>query len=75
MNISQKTKDAFVEATLEFGRVVVLATLPILTEAILSGSIDWRIIAVTATVAGLRWVDKFLHTKAPEGKSGGLTRF
>jgi hypothetical protein len=75
MKISQQTKDALVEATKEFARVIVLALVPIFIVQIEAGSFDWRVLAFTGAIAGLRWVDKFLHTKAPEGKSGGLTRF
>ena len=68
-------KKAFIEALKEAGRVVVLAVIPVLIASLESNTFDWRAIAVVAGLAFLRFIDKYLHVKAPEGESGGLTRF
>jgi len=67
--------DAFKEALKELGRVVVLAIVPILIDSLTANKLDVRIIMVAAALAGLRFIDKYLHSLAPEGKAGGLTRF
>lgn len=64
-----------VEALKELGRVVVIAIIPILIDSLNKGEININTIAVVGTIAGLRFIDKYLHEKAPEGKSGGLTNF
>jgi len=67
------------EAIKEAGRVVVLAVLPILIADLESGSFDWRLIAVTAGLTLLRFIDKFFHelgsNEDNESLSKGLTRF
>jgi len=66
---------AFIEALKEAGRVVVLAVVPVLIASLEAKTFDWVSIGVVAGVALLRFIDKYLHEKAPEGESGGLTRF
>lgn len=74
---------ALAESFKELLRVVVLAVLPVLIDSIISGQIEFRTLAVVGAVAGLRFVDKFLHEQAkaapqPEGGIGklhGLTGF
>lgn len=68
-------KEILIEAGKELLRVVVLAIIPVLIASLEAGLIDWRLIVVTAGIAFLRGVDKYLHLKAPEGLAGGLTRF
>jgi len=63
------------EALKELCRVIVLAIIPILIEALNSGKFDIRIILVTGAIAGLKFIDKLLHLNAPKGEAGGLTRF
>jgi len=69
------TKNAIIEALKEAGRVLVLAIIPVLIDSLSKGSIDWKVVAVTGAIALLRFVYKFLHENAPEGKAGGLTQF
>jgi hypothetical protein len=64
-----------IEALKEAGRVAVLAVLPIIIDSVAKGVIDWNLVAVTALVAVLRFLDAYLHNNAPAGVSGGLTRF
>lgn len=72
-------KQPLIDATAELARVMVLAVIPVLIASLKNDSIDWRVIGVVALIAGLKWVDKFLHKfgKANENKvlETGLTRF
>ena len=74
-----KIKQPLIDATAELARVMVLAVIPVLITSLESQTIDWRVIGVVALIAGLRWVDKFLHKfgEANENKvlEAGLTRF
>jgi hypothetical protein len=55
-------KQAFIEATKELGRVVLLAVIPLAISYFEQNKgIDWRALAIVALLATLRWVDKFLH--------------
>jgi hypothetical protein len=63
------------EALRELGRVVVLSIIPVLIDSLNKGEIDYRTVLVVGAIAGLRFIDKFLHEQAPEGKAGGLTNF
>ena len=68
-----------VEALKELLRVVLLATIPVIVTSVESGAVDAKIIATVALLAGLRFVDKWLHEKGKEeGDKNlvkGLTRF
>jgi hypothetical protein len=63
------------EALKELGRVALLAVLPVIISSIESNNFDYKLILVVAGVAVLRALDKYLHLQAPDGVSGGLTRF
>lgn len=65
--------DSFIEAVKEGLRVVVIAVIPVVIDALLSGAVDLRLVAVTGAVAGLRFLDKWLHESGVAEK--GLTRF
>jgi len=77
-----------IEAGKEMLRVIVLAVLPIILTGLNQTTgqinIDWKVIAVVALVAGLKFLDKWLHEKGVELKDRGnwdnsllkgLTRF
>ena len=72
-------KDSFVRAAKEFFRVVVVAVIPMLVVGLQEGRVDLKVVALVAAIAGLRFLDKFLHELGKEvGSSrlvGGLTRF
>jgi hypothetical protein len=68
-------KEAIIEGLKEAGRVVVLATIPLLIDSLGKGEIDWGVIAVAGAIALLRFLDKFLHEQEKDGVAGGLTRF
>ena len=72
-------KQPLIDATAELLRVMVLAVIPVLIASLENQSIDWRVIGIVALIAGLRWLDKFLHKfgEANDNKvlEAGLTRF
>lgn len=72
-------KQPLIDATAELLRVMVLAVIPVLITSLEKQEIDWRVIGVVALIAGLRWIDKFLHKfgEANDKKvlEAGLTRF
>ena len=74
----------FIEAFKELLRVVLLAIIPISIEGIYNGSIDLKLISITGAIAGLRFLDKYLHelgkkvtqsTGEESSLTNGLTRF
>lgn len=72
-------KESLKKAILEFLRVIVLAAIPVLISQLEAGKIDWRAILVIIAIAGLRFVDKYLHELGKETGDEkllkGLTRF
>lgn len=71
--------EAIKKASLEGLRVVVLSIIPVIILGLEQGNLDWRIIALTGVIAGLRFVDKLLHEMGKESGDErlvtGLTRF
>jgi hypothetical protein len=71
--------EALKKALLEGLRVIVIAILPILISSIESGMVDFRLLAMTGSVAFLRFVDKWIHEIGKESGDDrlklGLTRF
>lgn len=67
--------EEFKEALKEFLRVVLLAILPVIIDSVSFNGISWRSIVLVGALAGLRFVDKYLHGKELDGVAGGLTRF
>lgn len=59
------------EATKEPLRFIVLAVIPFIIAELAGISENWAIVATLI----LRGIDSYLHSKEPEGVSGGLTRF
>lgn len=57
--------NALIEAAKEGLRVVVLAIIPVLIIGLENG-MDWRLVWVTGAIAGLRFVDKYLHESSKE---------
>lgn len=51
----------FVEALKEFLRVALAAVIPVIIDGALAGALDLRFVGITAAVAFLRAVDKYLH--------------
>jgi hypothetical protein len=67
------------EATKEFFRIVVLAIIPVVIIGLDNGTIDIKLIAVTGLVAGLKFIDKYMHEvgkeSGDESMTKGITRF
>jgi hypothetical protein len=55
------SKEALIEALKEFGRVVMIAIVPVVIASLSEMKFDWEVIAVTGAIAGLRFIDKLLH--------------
>lgn len=74
-----QVKQPLIDATAELLRVMVLAVIPVLITSLEKSEIDWRVIGVVALIAGLRWIDKFLHKFGEANErtllEKGLTRF
>lgn len=76
-------KEAIINAGKEFLRVVVLAVIPLIIAGLDTGIFDWRIIGTVGAIAGLRFIDKYLHEVGKERSTArkesillkGLTRF
>ena len=65
--------NAITEALKEAGRVVVLAIIPVLIDGLTKGVVDFKMVAVVAMVAALRFLDSWLHKSGVAEK--GITRF
>lgn len=69
----------WLEALKEVGRMALLAVIPILIDSVTKGSVDWNLLLVTAVVAALRGVDKYLHLQGKVEENPtlvkGLTQF
>ena len=61
------------EALKEGLRIVVLSIIPIAIDGLSKGELDYNLIFVSATVAGLRFIDAWLHETGTAKR--GLTRF
>ena len=70
--IKSEVKLALVEALKEMGRVVVIAVVPILIDMLTNGEIDYRLLAITGAIAGLRAIDKYIHKTS---RTKGLVGF
>lgn len=76
-------KEALLEAIKEFFRVIILAVIPILISNLTDETFNWKVIGITAAIAGLRFIDKWLHEvgkakstpKVQSSLAKGLTRF
>lgn len=74
-----KISEPVIEASKEALRTILLSIIPILITQIELGRFDLRIVAVVAGLAGLRWLDSWLHetgkARGNESLTKGLTRF
>ena len=68
-----KHMDSLKEAVRELLRVVVLAVIPVAILSIEQGTVDLKAIVVVASVAALRFIDKYLYESGKMKK--GLTHF
>ena len=71
--------EALKKAAIEALRVAVLAVIPIVIDGLSNGMIDLRLVGISALIALLRFVDKYLHNLGKEQENDilikGLTRF
>lgn len=67
-------KEQFISALKEGLRVVILAVIPVLVLGLESGNLDVKAVSIVGIIAGLRFVDKFLHEKGKEEKNEVLKR-
>lgn len=67
-------KEQFVSAFKEGLRIVILAVIPVLVLGLESGNLDVKAISIVGIIAGLRFVDKFLHEKGKDDKNEILKR-
>ena len=67
------------EGLTELGRIALIAIIPIMIDGLLKGIIDWRLIGISALIAVLKAIDKFLHKLGVQEDNDsltlGLTRF
>ena len=80
-----KIPEPLKEGLKEFGRVILLSIIPLLISYLDQGiGIDMRAIFIVGALAGLRFVDKWLHETGnvleenetvASPLTGGLTRF
>lgn len=72
-------KLSILKSLLELGRISVLAAIPVIIDGLLKGVVDWRLVGISAIIAFLKALDKFLHELGIETKNDtltlGLTRF
>ena len=71
--------EPFIKSIKELGRIGALATIPVMIDGLTQGMISWKLIGITAVIAVLKAVDKYLHTLGKEINNKklitGLTRF
>ena len=72
-------KNALTEALKEALRVILLSVIPLLILGVQDGfKFNYQMIGVVALIAFLKFVDKWLHERAPKDgwlKKQGLTGF
>jgi len=68
------SKKAFTEALKEIGRLAALAAIPLFIDMLIEGTINWELVGVTALIAALKGVDKYLHKVGQETKNESLTK-
>jgi len=54
-------KEAILKGLKEFGRIALIAALPLLISGLETGLLDWRIIGITVIIAVLKAADRAVH--------------
>jgi hypothetical protein len=54
-------KEAILRGLTEFGRVALIATLPLIISGLEANSLDWRVIAIAGVIAVLKAIDRGVH--------------
>ncbi len=72
-------KEIYIESIKEFLRVVVLSIIPVLVDSLSTGEVELRTLFIVGSIAGLRFIDKLLHSYGVDTGSKtlkrGLTQF
>lgn len=63
----------YIEGLKELARIAIIAVVPILISGLEAGALDWKLILVSAIIAILKAVDKFVHKS--DLKANGLIPF
>jgi len=74
MEMDNQMRNAQAEAIKELGRIILLATLPILIAALSDGSGSIKAVATAAGIAALRALDAYIHERK-DLKANGLVWF
>jgi len=61
-----------IKSVKEFGRIGLIAAVPLVINGLNEGKLDWRIIVVAVAIAVLKAIDKLLHEVGKESKTEGL---
>jgi len=73
------TSESFRKAIKEFERIGLLAGIGILTEGVLSGNVDVKLVIGGSALAIIKAIDKYIHSQGVleenASKAKGLTRF
>lgn len=77
--MSKEFKTALVKALQELGRMTVIAVIPVAVSMLGDGSIDYRVLGITALIAFLKALDKLVHKYGQEKEDTtlekGIVRF
>jgi len=65
----------FVEGLKEVLRTSIMALIPVVILSLQEGEVDWRLIGISAAIALLSGVDKWLHKENKGINDNGLTGF
>lgn len=60
------TNEKLLEAIKEFFRIILLGIIPITIEGLSNGEINLKLIGITGAIAGLKFIDKYLHKTGKE---------
>lgn len=61
------------EAIKQFFRTILIAVVPVVIASLQSGVSNWKLVLVTAAIAGLMAIDKAVHVS--DSKLNGLVPF
>lgn len=56
-------KQSILEGLKELIRTGLIAAIPVLIDGLGAGVVDWKLVAISGTIAILRGLDKLLHTE------------
>jgi hypothetical protein len=68
------SKEALISAVKEFFRVIVIAVIPVIISNFSDNTFNWKVIAITGAIAGLKFIDKLLHEMGKEIEETGTIK-